>query len=134
RRICAPNGAVLLVRRHLARSTACRPHGRSRNARVLLARGLGDGGGFISHDLQGPTIDASQSDTFEAVKHRILVVEDEPAISDNILFVLESEGLEATRVATGLAASALIDQGAVDLIILDIGLPDMNGIDLLKEI
>jgi two-component system catabolic regulation response regulator CreB len=68
------------------------------------------------------------------VKHRILIVEDEPAISDNIQFVLEAEGLETTRVGTGLAAWPVLEDGAVDLIILDIGLPDINGIDLLKEI
>jgi two-component system catabolic regulation response regulator CreB len=68
------------------------------------------------------------------VKRRVLIVEDEPAISDNIQFVLESEGLETVRVATGLAASAMLEEGAVDLIVLDIGLPDMNGLDLLKEI
>lgn len=68
------------------------------------------------------------------MKHRILIVEDEPAISDNIQFVLESEGLETIRVATGLAAWPVLDQEMVDLIILDIGLPDINGIDLLKEI
>jgi two-component system catabolic regulation response regulator CreB len=68
------------------------------------------------------------------VKHRILIVEDEPAISDNIQFVLESEGLETIRVATGLAASSILDEGTVDLIILDIGLPDINGLDLLKDI
>ena len=68
------------------------------------------------------------------MKARILVVEDEPAISDNIQFVLESEGLETVRVATGLAAIPLLDQGQVDLIVLDIGLPDVNGLDLLKDI
>jgi two-component system, OmpR family, catabolic regulation response regulator CreB len=68
------------------------------------------------------------------VKSRILIVEDEPAISDNIQFVLESEGLETVRVATGLEATAILDQGPVDLIVLDIGLPDINGLELLKEI
>jgi two-component system catabolic regulation response regulator CreB len=68
------------------------------------------------------------------VKHRILIVEDEPAISDNIQFVLESEGLETVRVATGLAASPILEESTIDLIILDIGLPDINGIDLLKDI
>jgi two-component system catabolic regulation response regulator CreB len=68
------------------------------------------------------------------VKHRILIVEDEPSISDNIQFVLESEGLETIRVATGLAATPILDESTIDLIILDIGLPDINGIDLLKEI
>jgi len=68
------------------------------------------------------------------VKHRILIVDDEPAISDNIQFVLESEGLETVRVATGLAATPILDEGTIDLIVLDIGLPDINGLDLLKEI
>lgn len=68
------------------------------------------------------------------MKHRILIVDDEPAISDNIQFVLESEGLETVRVATGLAATPILDEGTIDLIVLDIGLPDINGLDLLKEI
>jgi two-component system catabolic regulation response regulator CreB len=70
----------------------------------------------------------------ETMKPRILIVEDEPAISDNIQFVLESEGLETVRVATGLAAFPVIDQGSIDLIILDIGLPDISGFDLLRDI
>jgi two-component system catabolic regulation response regulator CreB len=68
------------------------------------------------------------------VKPRILIVEDEPAISDNIQYILESEGLDTIRVGTGLAATPVLDDGSVDLVILDIGLPDINGIDLLKEI
>jgi two-component system, OmpR family, catabolic regulation response regulator CreB len=68
------------------------------------------------------------------MKPRILIVEDEPGISDNIQFVLESEGLETVRVATGLDAAPVLDQGPVDLIVLDIGLPDINGLDLLREI
>ena len=68
------------------------------------------------------------------MKPRILIVEDEPAISDNIQFALESEGLETVRVTTGLAATPILDQGPVDLIVLDIGLPDINGFDLLKAI
>jgi len=68
------------------------------------------------------------------VKARILIVEDEPAISDNIQFVLESEGLATVRVATGLAAIPLLEQSQVDLIVLDIGLPDINGLELLKDI
>ena len=68
------------------------------------------------------------------MKPRILIVEDEPAISDNIQFVLESEGLETVRVPTGLAAHPVLDQSSIDLIILDIGLPDINGLDLLRDI
>jgi two-component system catabolic regulation response regulator CreB len=68
------------------------------------------------------------------VKPRILIVDDEPAIADNIQFVLETEGLETIRAGTGLAAWPILEQETVDLIILDIGLPDVNGLELLKEI
>ena len=37
-------------------------------------------------------------------------------------------------MATGLAATPILDEGTIDLIIIDIGLPDINGLDLLKEI
>jgi two-component system catabolic regulation response regulator CreB len=70
----------------------------------------------------------------EDVKPRILIVEDEPAISDNIQFVLESEALETVRVGTGLAALPVLRDGHVDLVILDVGLPDISGFDLVKEI
>jgi two-component system catabolic regulation response regulator CreB len=70
----------------------------------------------------------------QIVKARILIVDDEPAISDNVQFVLESEGLEVVRVATGLDALPILEQGPIHLVILDIGLPDVNGLELLKEI
>ncbi|MFI5309193.1 MAG: two-component system response regulator CreB [Polyangiales bacterium] len=67
-------------------------------------------------------------------KPRILIVEDEPAIRDNIQFVLESEGLETLQVAAGLDALPLLALQRVDLIVLDVGLPDVNGFELLKEV
>ncbi len=68
------------------------------------------------------------------MKPRILIVEDEPAIADNIQHVLESEGLDTLRSATGLAVPELLSSGRIDLILLDIGLPDVSGFDLLREI
>jgi two-component system catabolic regulation response regulator CreB len=68
------------------------------------------------------------------VKPKILIVEDEPAIRDNIQFVLQEEGLEALPVALGSAALQLLAAQQVDLILLDVGLPDITGFDLLKEI
>jgi two-component system catabolic regulation response regulator CreB len=68
------------------------------------------------------------------VKPRILIVEDEPAIADTIQHVLESEGLDTVRSATGRAVPELLASGGIDLILLDIGLPDVSGFDLLREI
>jgi len=68
------------------------------------------------------------------VKPKILIVEDEPAIADNIQYVLESEGLDTIHATTGRAVATLLSDHAIDLILLDVGLPDMTGFDLLKEI
>jgi two-component system catabolic regulation response regulator CreB len=67
-------------------------------------------------------------------KPRVLIVEDEPAIRDNIQFVLESEGIETLQLGTGLGVLALLAQHDIDLVVLDVGLPDVGGFDLLKEI
>ena len=68
------------------------------------------------------------------MKSRILVVDDEPAILDNIQYVLEAEGLETIRLSEGHAVLPLLASQQVDLILLDIGLPDISGLDLCKEI
>jgi two-component system catabolic regulation response regulator CreB len=68
------------------------------------------------------------------VKPKILIVEDEPAIADNIQYVFESEGLDTVLASTGAAVPALMAAHTIDLILLDIGLPDMTGLDLLREI
>ena len=65
---------------------------------------------------------------------RILIVEDEPAIADNIQYALETEGFEALCLSAGMPVVGLLANESIDLIILDIGLPDINGIELCKEI
>ena len=65
---------------------------------------------------------------------RILIVEDEPAIADNIQYALETEGFETRCLLTGMPVAELMAKESFDLIILDIGLPDINGIELCKEI
>ena len=70
----------------------------------------------------------------DAMKKRILVVEDEPSILENILYSLETEGFEPTGCATGEEGLEQFASGKPDLIILDIGLPDTTGFELCKEI
>jgi two-component system catabolic regulation response regulator CreB len=67
-------------------------------------------------------------------KPRILIVEDEPAIADTIQYALETDGFEAARVSSASSALSTLSDGRVDLVILDIGLPDMSGFELCKEI
>jgi len=68
------------------------------------------------------------------VKPRILIVEDEPAIADNLQHALEGEGLDTLRSLTGGDVLSILADDRVDLILLDIGLPDISGFDLLREI
>jgi two-component system catabolic regulation response regulator CreB len=70
----------------------------------------------------------------QAMNERILVFEDEPAIADNILYALETEGFTARRAATARDGLALLASERFDLVILDIGLPDMSGLDVCKRI
>ena len=65
---------------------------------------------------------------------KILVVEDEPAIADNISYALSTEGFEVVWCTTGGEAMALLAEEGVSLIVLDIGLPDCNGFDLCREV
>ena len=67
-------------------------------------------------------------------KTTILIVEDEPAIAEAICYALETEGFQTRSLQTGAEAAALLAMGDFSLAILDIGLPDINGIELCKEL
>ena len=66
------------------------------------------------------------------MKKRILVVEDEPSILANIVYSLETEGFQTQGCTTGEQALAAFAGARPDLVILDIGLPDLNGFDLCR--
>lgn len=68
-----------------------------------------------------------------STRQRILVVEDEPAIADTIVYALKTEGFEAHWVGTGAAALAALASEPCALAILDVGLPDINGFELFKR-
>ncbi|MGH6609819.1 MAG: two-component system response regulator CreB [Burkholderiaceae bacterium] len=65
---------------------------------------------------------------------RILVVEDEPAIADTIVYALTSDGFEPHWCATGGAALEAARSGNFALAVLDVGLPDINGFELFKQL
>lgn len=68
------------------------------------------------------------------MSQHILVIEDEPAIADTITYALETEGFRCTWCATASAGESALGEQAVDLIVLDVGLPDLNGFELCKRI
>ena len=65
---------------------------------------------------------------------RILLLEDEPAIADTLLYALRSEGFEVLHVGLVRDALAAFAAQAPDLAILDVGVPDGNGFDVCRAI
>lgn len=64
----------------------------------------------------------------------ILIVEDEPGIADNIKYALSTEGFQTIWLSEGKGVLEYVTAQTIDLIVLDIGLPDVNGIELCKAI
>ena len=65
---------------------------------------------------------------------RILVVDDDPLVGNSLKNLLEKYGYEAQVLPLGLAALDLASQEAFDLILADVRMPGMNGIETLKAI
>ncbi|MCI8811023.1 MAG: response regulator transcription factor [Oscillibacter sp.] len=68
------------------------------------------------------------------IREKILVVEDEKNIAQFIAAVLGSSGYETVQVRSGTEALSMISSHCPDLIILDLGLPDMDGLEILRQL
>ena len=65
---------------------------------------------------------------------RILIVDDEPGIRQSLKGVFEDEGFTTESVSTGEDCLKRIEQDSYDLILLDIWLPGMDGIETLRRL
>lgn len=65
---------------------------------------------------------------------RILVVDDEPAIRRFLRAGVSSQGYVVTELETGLPAVDVVRRGGTDLVVLDLGLPDIDGTDVIARI
>jgi two-component system response regulator RegX3 len=68
------------------------------------------------------------------VKHRILLIEDEVPIADSVAYALEQEGFEVQCAYDGLSGLSSFRSFYPDLIVLDLMLPKLNGLDLCRTI
>ena len=64
----------------------------------------------------------------------VLIVEDEEVLAESIAFSLEAEGYSVVSVGNGLDAMKAIDRSKPDLILLDLMLPGLPGLDVLKKV
>lgn len=65
---------------------------------------------------------------------RILLVEDDDSLAAGLVKGLGKEGFVVDRVGTGKMALAAVDAEQPDIIVLDLGLPDMDGLDVLARL
>ncbi len=68
------------------------------------------------------------------MRRTVLVVEDEKAIADVVEMYLDQGGFKTRLATTGADARKQLDDPSVGLVLLDLGLPDDDGIDVLREI
>ena len=64
----------------------------------------------------------------------ILLAEDEAAIAETVLYALRADGYEAEHVLLGGSVLPRLKRGGIDLVILDVGLPDRSGFDVCRDL
>src|SRR3954451_9737291 len=69
-----------------------------------------------------------------AMKSRVLVVDDDPALAEMLTIVLRGEGFDTAVVADGTRALPAVRELRPDVVLLDLMLPGMNGIDVCRAI
>jgi two-component system KDP operon response regulator KdpE len=65
---------------------------------------------------------------------KVLVVDDEPPIRRFLRTSLSAEGYRVTEAEDGKSALAVLKRNAMDLVVLDLGLPGMDGFDVIREL
>jgi CheY-like chemotaxis protein len=68
------------------------------------------------------------------LRRRVLVVDDDPEIVTFLATLLELEGIESTVATSAAAALEKLEHGVPNLVLLDIAMPDRDGLDLCREL
>ena len=85
-------------------------------------------------DHRAPHARSAAGGTMWGMKARVLVVDDDPALAEMLTIVLRGEGFDTAVVADGSRAMPALREFKPDLVLLDLMLPGMNGIDVCKAI
>ena len=93
--------------------------------------------GFVQKPVQADEL----ADSFSKIESfldksikELLIVEDDVTAQESLIKLIENEGISISLASDAEQAMALISERVFDCIILDIGLPDMSGIDLLRNL
>jgi PAS domain S-box-containing protein len=86
----------------------------------------------MNHEEQIPLANNSQPLSLSGV--RVLIVDDEPDIRDLVTFILEDYEIEVTAVSSAQEALEILSQSPPDVLVSDIGMPDVDGYMLMRQI
>ena len=64
----------------------------------------------------------------------VLIIEDEPAIAETLIYACKEAGIASTHALLGHEGVKAVREQAFDFVVLDVGLPDMTGFDVCKQI
>jgi two-component system catabolic regulation response regulator CreB len=64
----------------------------------------------------------------------VLIIEDEPAIAETLIYACKEAGIATTHCLLGHEGVTAIREQAFDFVVLDVGLPDINGFEVCKQI
>lgn len=65
---------------------------------------------------------------------RIMTVDDSPSVRQMVSFTLQNAGYEVVESEDGQEALIKLDNGPVDMVITDLNMPNMDGIELIREV
>lgn len=96
--------------------------------------------GAIAH-IQKPVSPEVLTQTLTEIKHfverqvkRLMVIEDDPVQASSIIELIGGTDVESTAVSSGAEALQILKFQPFDCVVLDLGLPDINGFDLIEQI
>jgi DNA-binding response OmpR family regulator len=81
-----------------------------------------------------PMQGATTAPTYPDAMSRVLVAEDDPGISEPLVRALAREGYDVTLVTDGATALSTALAGRADLLLLDLGLPGMDGLEVCRSL
>ena len=107
---------------------------RGRRGRRRGARRCTDGRNGTRTRRAGPHSHLTSHWDSDAMKSRVLVVDDDPALAEMLTIVLRGEGFDTAVVGDGTRALPAVRELRPDVVLLDLMLPGMNGIDVCRAI
>ena len=91
-------------------------------------------GGRRDANRRNRTMNPSTAGPGVVARDQILVVEDDDAIAVDLALALSAQGCDVTHVRTGRGALDHVGGVATDLVVLDIGLPDIDGLEVCRQL